>query len=223
MGWLAGLSKHVQRAFAAAEDPRRTAPQPSERQAETLRRVHTAVEELDAARARLQAQRAALQDQLDTSAGQARDAIRGGRHDGARLLLQRRAAAATELLHLDRQIAGLIQEGERLALEEQRLAGQIVAHEVRQQSARARYHAAEAQLRAGGVLAGLTGEIASTGSELAEVNERVEYLEAHATALQEIFGVVAPAAAPGISDEQVNAELAALQAEAENHVQNAAT
>jgi phage shock protein A len=78
---------------------------------------------------------------------QARRALAGGREDLARMALQRKQTSLDELDGLERQLAEMEQEEERLTLGQQQLAGRIEEFRTRREAMVARYTAAEAQVR----------------------------------------------------------------------------
>ena len=95
-----------------AEDPRETLDYAYERQLETMRKVKQGLVEVVAAKRRLQYQAERVRGDIPKVEQQAQQALSLGREDLARIALQRKQTALTELQGLEEQIDGLEQEQE---------------------------------------------------------------------------------------------------------------
>jgi phage shock protein A len=124
--------------------------------------------------------------QLPRFDDQARLALRVGREDLARLVLQRRQAAQAALKELDDQAREIEAEAGKLAIVEQRLMVQIEGIAARRQLLAARYSAAEAQVKIGEALTGISGELAELGIELERAERRTGQMQARAAAIEEL-------------------------------------
>jgi phage shock protein A len=181
--WDRILKRAVGALFAPAPDPRQAFADPAARQQVLLAEVRRARGALAAARQRLQTNAARVEAQLPQCDGQARQALRVGREDLARLALQRRQAAEAALKDLAAQAGEIDAEEGKLAIVEHRLTAQIDAIAARRHLLAARYSAAAAQVTIGEALTGLSGELAEVGSELARAERRTGQLQARAAAI----------------------------------------
>src|SRR4029077_4456844 len=103
--------------------------------------VAKSIENVTAAKARLQAAADAVRERLPVLEDHARTELKAGRETMARLALQRRRGAEPELQTLGRQLTEVENEEVTLAMIEQRLSAQIEAFAARQEVIKARFSA----------------------------------------------------------------------------------
>jgi phage shock protein A len=173
--------------FAPAEDPRQQPASPYQRQLELVGRVRAALAEIAISKKQLEERTSAIRKTCALLRTQARVALEGGLTDVARFALQRRRAALAQLEALEAQIADVSSEETRLLLAAQQLAAQIEAIRARQDVASVRYTAAEAQLRIGEALAGVSGDLQALCDELEQTEARTEDMQARSEAIQELM------------------------------------
>ncbi len=213
---------------ASAEDPRQTFAPAYQRQGELLQKVQQALVDIGTAKDRLESKTAEVGGKLPQLEEQARRALIAEREDLARLALQRRQIAVVELEVLEGQVREVQQEEQRLSMVEQRLATQIEAFYARQEVIAARYTAAEAQVRIGESLSGISDELDDLGRALERAEEKTEHMQARASAIDRLVetGVLEtpglPAGDPVAhelgqleGEQDVEAQLAALSREIE--------
>ncbi|HKG26849.1 MAG TPA: PspA/IM30 family protein [Thermomicrobiales bacterium] len=172
--------------LAPPPDPRAVDADAGERQQSLLAEVRRALADLKEARHRLRTKATLVEGQLPRFEEQARQALRSGREDLARLALQRRQAALTALRELDSQAREIETEEGKLAIVEQRLTVQIEGMAARRHLLEARYSAAEAQVKIGEALTGISGELAELGIELERAERRTGRMQARAAAIEEL-------------------------------------
>ena len=157
---------------------------------------------------------------------QARRSLQAGREDLARTALERKQLALAELEGLDQQIAGLELEQEKLTNAEQRLQAKVSAFRTKKEIIKAQYSAAQAQVRIGSALSGLSEEMGDISLAVERAETKTENLRAKAGAIDELAstGVLDDAAMLGGGDDierqlravtatsAVEGELAALKA-----------
>src|SRR5260370_37627995 len=117
---------------------------------------------------------------------QARRELKAGHEAAARLALQRRQVGVRELATQERQLAEVEKEGAGLAVIEQRLAGQIEAFAARQEVIRARFSAAEAQVRINEAMTGVSKDFADLTATLQRAEQTTEDMQARATAIDRL-------------------------------------
>ncbi|MCX6023236.1 MAG: PspA/IM30 family protein, partial [Chloroflexi bacterium] len=138
------------------------------------------------------------------------DAVRAGRDDLARLALQRKQMAMQQLTGLEEQVKGLEGEQEKLTLAESRLSAKVEAFRTRKEVIKAQYNAAEAQVRIGDAVNGLSEEMADVGIAIERAEDKTARLKARASAIDELAasGVLTDlTAGPG---DDISRELAKL-------------
>ena len=190
MGMLSRMSTIVKskmnRMMDNAEDPRETLDYSYEKQLEMLRNVKRGVVEMVTAKRRLEIQAKKAQDNLAKLDTQARKALEMGREDLARLALERKQATITELDGLDQQIAGLELEQQKLTNAEQRLQGKVQAFRTKKEVIKAQYSAAQAQVRIGAALSGVSEEMGDITLAIERAETKTETLRAKAGAIDEL-------------------------------------
>ena len=190
MGMLSRMSTIVKskmnRILDSAEDPRETLDYSYEKQLEMLRGVKRGVVEMVAAKRRIQQQASTVQGSISKLEGQARQALEAGREDLARLALQRKQAATIELQGLDEQIAGMEQEQEKLTAAEQRLQAKVTAFRTKKEIIKAQYTAAQAQVRIGSALSGISEEMGDISLAVERAENKTEQMRARAGAIDEL-------------------------------------
>ena len=190
MGMLSRMSTIVKskmnRILDSAEDPRETLDYSYEKQLEMLRGVKRGVVEMVTAKRRIQQQASTVQGNISKLESQARQALEAGREDLARLALQRKQAAAIELGGLDEQIAGMEQEQEKLTIAEQRLQAKVAAFRTKKEIIKAQYTAAQAQVRIGSALSGISEEMGDISLAVERAETKTEQMRARAGAIDEL-------------------------------------
>jgi phage shock protein A len=180
------VKSKMNRILDKAEDPRETLDYAYEKQMEMLRNVKRGVVEMVTTKRRLQLQAAKVQESITTLENQARQALGAGREDLARLALQRKQAALIELDGLDQQVANLELEQEKLAIAEKRLQAKVEAFRTRKEIVKAQYSAAQAQVRIGAALSGISEEMGDVSLSIERAETKTEQLRARAGAIDEL-------------------------------------
>jgi phage shock protein A len=180
------LAKGANVALAPAPDPRVTHLTTHQKQRALLNQVIKASEQVTAAKERLKATADAVRAKLPGMEESARNELRSGHEAAARLALQRRQVVASELETLERQLAEVEKEESALAMIEQRLSGQIEAFAARQEVIKARYSAAEAQVRINEAMTGVSQDFADLTAALHRAEQTTEDMQARATAIDRL-------------------------------------
>ncbi len=190
MGMFARMSTIVKskmnRILDSAEDPRETLDYSYEQQREMLQNVKRGVVEMVSAKRRIQQQATKVQENITRLDQQARQAVEVDREDLARLALQRKQTALIELQGLDEQIAGMELEQEKLTLAEQRLQAKVEAFRTKKEIIKAQYTAAQAQVRIGSALSGLSEEMGDISMAIERAENKTDQMRATAGAIDEL-------------------------------------
>jgi len=180
------LRQGASAALAPAPDPRVTHLTSHQKQRALLNQVAKAGKEVTAAKERLRAAADAVRAKLPAMEEQARQELKTGRESMARLALQRRQVVINELQTLERQLAEVEKEDAALAMIEQRLSGQIEAFAARQEVIKARFSAAEAQVRINEAMTGVSQDFADLTATLQRAEHTTEEMQARATAIDRL-------------------------------------
>ena len=218
MGLMSRMSTVVKskmnRLLDKAEDPSETLDYAYEKQREMLTNVKRGIVEMVTTKRRLQLQAEKARSNIVTLDGQARNAMAAGREDLARLALQRKQTALMELDGLDEQIAQLELEQQKLTNAEQRLTAKVESFRSRKEIIKAQYSAAQAQVRIGSALSGISEEMGDVQLAVERAEDKTHALRAKAGAIDELAesGVLNLDMAVGGGDS-LSRELAQIAAE----------
>jgi phage shock protein A len=207
------------------EDPRETLDYSYEKQLELLQNVKRGVADVTTSKKRLELQKAKLQMSMDQSDVQAKDAVKVGRDDLAKMALERKVALQAQAASLDQQIADLTAEQQKLMAAESRLATKVESFRAKKETIKAQYSAAEAQVKVTESVTGISEEMADVGLAVDRAENKTEEMKARSAALDELLesGVledytggdkVERELAKAKAQTDVEAELARLKAEA---------
>jgi phage shock protein A len=202
----AKLSKLIGR----AEDPRETLDYSYEKQRDMLQDVKRGIAEVATAKKRLQLQSDKLEQSVPKLESQARDALAAGREDLARMALERKTAAQTQLQDLDRQVGDLEQQQEKLVANEKALSARIESFRGQKEVIKAQYSAAEAQVKIGEAATGIGDQMGETGRAVERAREKTEEMQARASAMDELIAAGTLEDVTAGDQSQLDRELAQL-------------
>jgi len=187
-----------------AEDPRETLSYACQRQEELLADVRRSLVEVSASKHQLAAQIQRLEQRVPQLDDQATRAVAAARDDLARQALERRQLADRQVTDLRRQLEEVTSEEQKLRQAERRFATAVEAFRARRDLLSARYTAAEAQYEAQRSLAGLSGELTDLGEGIHRAEEKIERMQARATAIDELLS---SGTLENLSGDQIEEEL----------------
>jgi phage shock protein A len=207
------------------EDPRETLDYSYEKQLELLQNVKRGVAEVTTSKKRLELQKAKLQENIDRMDSQAREAVNSGRDDLAKMAIERKVVLAAQAESLDKQIADLNAEQQKLIAAENRLSIKVESFRARKETIKAQYSAAEAQTKISESVTGISEEMADVGLAMQRAEDKTEQMKARSAALDELLesGVLEDYSggdqierelAKAKTSRDVDAELAKLKQEA---------
>ena len=174
-------------ALDAQEDPREVLEYAYRQQQGLLQRVKQGLIEVATSKRQLEQQSEKLRARLPRLEEQAQRALKAGREDLARIALQRKQTAVTELEGLDQQITEVGEEERKLIQAEQQLAARVEEFRTHRQVVSARYSAAEAQVRVTEVFTGVSDELAELSMALGRAEEKTERMQARASAIDALL------------------------------------
>ena len=169
------------------EDPRETLDYSYQKQLELLQNVKRGVAEVTTSKKRLELQKSKLNLNIDKLTGQARDAVKAGREDLARIALERKNGLMSQVQSLDQQIEDLNKEQEKLQATERRLSAKVESFRTKKETIKAQYSAAEAQVKITESVTGISEEMADVGMAVQRAEEKTEDMKARSAALDELL------------------------------------
>jgi phage shock protein A len=180
------IKAKINKLLDKAEDPAETLDYSYTKQLESLQNVKKGIADVVTAKKRLQMQSQKLEQSVVKLDTQARQAVAAGKEDLARMALERKTVAQTELQSLDQQVSELEAQQERLTESEQRLRTKIEAFRTKKEVVKAQYSAAEAQVRISEAATGVGEEMADVGLAMQRAMDKTEQMKARAQAVEEL-------------------------------------
>jgi phage shock protein A len=197
-------------ALDRAEDPRQVLDYAYGQQQEMLINLRRGLVDVATSKHQLEQQARKLDERIPRLDDQARRAIAAGRDDLARVALERKRTAVAEVEGLNRQIAEVEADKQRLSAQERALQVRIEQFRTHRDVVSARYSAAEAEVRVKESLAGVSGELAQLGMAVGRAEEKADRLQARARAIDSLVDIGALPSAGG--GDFVEAELVRIAA-----------
>jgi phage shock protein A len=209
----AKISKMLDR----AEDPSETLEYSYQKQIELLQNVKKGIADVVTSKKRLQLQEEKYQQQVVKLDEQARQALNAGNEDLARVALERKNVAQTELQSLDSQVAQLEAQQEQMTASEQKLRAKIEQFRSKKEVVKAQYSAAEAQVKISEAATGMGEEMADVGLAMQRALDKTENMKARADAVQELeaSGTFEDMTALGSGEDDIDRQLKALSSTSE--------
>lgn len=169
-----------------AEDPAETLDYSYQKQLESLQNVKKGIADVVTAKKRLQMQSSKLEQSVVKLDTQARQALSTGNEELARVALERKNVAQTELQSLDTQVQELEAQQQKLTDSEARLRTKIEAFRTKKEVIKAQYSAAEAQVRISEAATGVGESMADVGLAMQRAVDKTEDMKARADAVSEL-------------------------------------
>src|SRR6201747_590881 len=195
-----------------AEDPGETLEYSYQKQIELLQNVKKGIADVVTSKKRLQLQEEKLQQQVVKLDTQARQALAAGNEDLARVALERKNVAQTELQGLDTQVTELEDQQQKLTDSEQKLRAKIEAFRTKKEVIKAQYSAAEAQVRISEAATGVGEQMADVGLAMQRAVDKTENMRARADAVGELeaAGTFDDITQLGSGEDDIDRQLKAL-------------
>jgi phage shock protein A len=206
------IKAKISKALDRAEDPGETLDYSYQKQLESLQGVKKGIADVVTAKKRLQMQSSKLEQSVVKLDTQARQAVAAGNEELARMALERKTLAQTELQSLDQQVTELETQQERLTESEQKLRTKIESFRTKKEVIKAQYNAAEAQVRISEAATGVGEEMADVGLAMQRAVDKTENMRARADAVQELeaAGTFDDLTQLGSGDDDIDRQLSQL-------------
>jgi phage shock protein A len=210
------VKSKISRLLDKAEDPGETLDYSYQQQLEALQNVKKGIADVVTAKKRLQMQSTKLEQSVVKLDTQARQALSAGNEDLARVALERKNVAQTELQGLDQQVSELEAQQQKLIDNEQKLRTKIEAFRTKKEVIKAQYSAAEAQVRISEAATGVGEQMADIGLAMQRAQDKTEQMRARADAVAELeeAGTFDDLTALGPGQDDIDRQLAQLSSSA---------
>jgi phage shock protein A len=211
------IKSKISKLLDRAEDPSETLDYSYQKQLESLQGVKKGIADVVTAKKRLQMQSSKLEQSVVKLDTQARQALSQGNEDLARIALERKNVAQTELQSLDTQVTELENQQQRLVESEQRLRQKIEAFRTKKEVIKAQYNAAEAQVRISEAATGVGEEMADVGLAMQRATDKTEQMRARADAVGELeaAGTFEDLTALGSGQDDIDRQLHQLSSQSQ--------
>ena len=183
------LVRLVKSLFASAPDPRESEKAARRGHEDLQARITDARDRIQTIQSQLEHALASSRREVASLLDEARRLVETGREDAARVVLHRRQAVIDRVRVLDGQLARVTLEGQALASASDRLESTIVVRSAHQYVSAARYDAAAVRATVTEALTDVSDEFSGLLSELRQADERAEYMESRADALDELVEI----------------------------------
>jgi phage shock protein A len=195
-----------------AEDPAETLDYSYQKQLESLQNVKKGIADVVTAKKRLQLQSKSIEQSVVKLDTQARQALSQGNEDLARVALERKNVAQTELQNLDSQVSELEAQQQKLTDSEKKLRAKIEAFRTKKEVIKAQYSAAEAQVRISEAATGVGESMADVGLAMQRAVDKTEQMKARADAVSELeaAGTFEDLTALGSGEDDIDKQLREL-------------
>ena len=180
------IKSKISKLLDRAEDPAETLDYGYQKQVELLQNVKKGIADVVTSKKRLQMQQDKLKQSVVKLDTQARQALSQGREDLARMALERKNVAQTELQSLDQQIAELENQQTQLIENEKKLRTKVETFRTKKEVIKAQYSASEAQVRISEAANGVGEQMADLGLAMQRAEDKVENMRARASAVDEL-------------------------------------
>jgi len=206
------VKSKISKLLDRAEDPSETIEYSYQKQIELLQNVKKGIADVVTSKKRLQLQEEKLQQQVVKLDTQARQALSAGNEDLARMALERKNVAQTELQSLDSQVEQLQQQQDQMTASEQKLRVKLEQFRSKKEVIKAQYSAAEAQVRISEAATGVGEEMADVGLAMQRALDKTENMKARAGAVQELeeAGTFEDLTQLGSGDDDIDRQLKKL-------------
>lgn len=181
------IKQKVNQLLDRYEDPRQALDYSHVKQTEMLNKLRRDIAEVVTSKKRLEMQKAKLWDNIRTLDEQARRSIEVDREDLAKLALERKNANLLQVQGLEKQIAEMQNEQEKLEQTEKRLSAKVEEFKSKKEVIKAQYSAAEAQVRIKESVSGISEEMTDVGLSMSRAEDKTEKMKAKAQALDEMI------------------------------------
>jgi phage shock protein A len=213
------IQAKINKILGKFEDPRETLDYSYEKQVELLQNVKRGVAEVTTSKKRLELQKIKLEENIKKLDDQARESIKAGREDLAKIALERKSASQAEIGSLTQQIADIKNQQDKLVATEKRLSAKIESFRSTKETIKAQYSAAEAQVKITESVSGISEEMSDVGMAVQRAKDKTENMKARASALDELVDSGTLEDVTGGSQDDIDRELSKIKSKGDVDMQ----
>ena len=213
------IQAKINKILGKFEDPRETLDYSYEKQVELLQNVKRGVAEVTTSKKRLELQKIKLEENIKKLDEQAREAIKAGREDLAKIALERKSASQAEIGSLTQQIEDIKNQQDKLVATEKRLSAKIESFRSTKETIKAQYSAAEAQVKITESVSGISEEMSDVGMAVQRAKDKTENMKARASALDELVDSGTLEDVTGGSQDDIDRELSKIKSKGDVDMQ----
>lgn len=209
------IKSKINKILGKFEDPRETLDYSYEKQLELLQNVKRGVAEVTTAKKRLELQKVKLEQNIQKLDEQAREAVKAGREDLAKIALERKSTSQAGIANLSQQIADVAKQQEKLMATEKSLSTKIETFRSTKETIKAQYSAAEAQVKITESVSGISEEMSDVGIAVQRAQDKTEEMKARASALDELVEAGTLEDVTGGTKDDIDRELSKIKSKGE--------
>jgi len=205
------IKSKINKILGKFEDPRETLDYSYEKQLELLQNVKRGVAEVTTAKKRLELQKTKLEQNTTKLDDQAREAMKAGREDLARIALERKSNSQAGIEGLTQQIDDVAKQQEKLMATEKSLSAKIESFRSTKETIKAQYSAAEAQVKITESVSGISEEMSDVGLAVQRAQDKTEQMKARSSALDELVEAGTLEDVTGGTKDDIDRELSKIK------------
>jgi phage shock protein A len=209
------IKSKINKILGKFEDPRETLDYSYEKQLELLQNVKRGVAEVTTTKKRLELQRVKLEQNTTKQDEQAREAVKAGREDLARIALERKSVSQNEIANLTQQIADVAKQQDKLVATEKSLSAKVETFRSTKETIKAQYSAAEAQVKITESVSGISEEMSDVGMAVQRAQDKTEDMKVRASALDELVEAGTLEDVTGGTKDDIDRELSKIKSKGE--------
>lgn len=213
------IKAKINKILGKYEDPRETLDYSYEKQVELLQNVKRGVAEVTTSKKRLELQKLKLEENIKKLDDQAREAVKAGREDLAKIALERKTNSQAEIGSMTQQIADIKNQQDKLIETEKRLSAKIESFRSTKETIKAQYSAAEAQVKITESVSGISEEMSDVGMAVQRAKDKTENMKARASALDELVEAGTLEDVTGGSQDDIDRELSKIKSKGDVDLQ----
>lgn len=213
------IKAKINKILGKYEDPRETLDYSYEKQVELLQNVKRGVAEVTTSKKRLELQKLKLEENIKKLDDQAREAVKAGREDLAKIALERKSNSQAEIGSMTQQIADIKNQQDKLIETEKRLSAKIESFRSTKETIKAQYSAAEAQVKITESVSGISEEMSDVGMAVQRAKDKTENMKARASALDELVEAGTLEDVTGGSQDDIDRELSKIKSKGDVDLQ----
>jgi phage shock protein A len=213
------IKAKINKILGKYEDPRETLDYSYEKQVELLQNVKRGVAEVTTSKKRLELQKLKLEENIKKLDDQAREAVKAGREDLAKIALERKTNSQAEIGSMTQQIADIKNQQDKLIETEKRLSAKIESFRSTKETIKAQYSAAEAQVKITESVSGISEEMSDVGMAVQRAKDKTENMKARASALDELVEAGTLEDVTGGSQDDIDRELSKIKSKGDVDMQ----